>query len=223
MLGLAKKELTTLILTLFLGFHILNAQDIIAKDKNSPYVKFASVLFLIEKTFYFDKRNDKQLFLALQKNWLSNSKKTCSLLYRDIGAHSSFLLYYNSCINELLESRSAFLWKNFLCKNAQMSSEECPYKNINSFTPKNLTQYNNIAYYLQQAGANEEAAYLLKKILKKFPKRTVAYINLGDAYWALGKKSKARKAYTTYIEQMCAKGLQKKIPKKVLKRVRNKR
>ncbi len=90
-------------------------------------------------------------------------------------------------------------------------------------TPKTLTKYNNIAYYLQQAGANEEAIYLLEKIIKKFPNRIVAYINLGDAYRALGEKDKARKAYSTYIEQMCAKGLQKKIPKKVLKMVRNKR
>ncbi len=90
-------------------------------------------------------------------------------------------------------------------------------------TPKTLTQYNNIAYYLQQAGANEEAVYLLEKIIKKFPKRTVAYLNLGDAYWELGEKEKACKAYTTYIEQMCAKGLQKKIPKKVLERVESKK
>ncbi len=94
---------------------------------------------------------------------------------------------------------------------------------VDKLTPKTLTQYNNIAYYLQKAGANEEAVYLLEKIIKKFPKRTVAYINLGDAYRALGEKDKARKAYTTYIEQMCAKGLQKKIPKKVLERVESKK
>ena len=93
----------------------------------------------------------------------------------------------------------------------------------NPFTPKNLTTYNNIAYYLQKAGANEEAVYLLEKIIKKFPNRTVAYYNLGDSYWELGEKKKAINAYTTYIEQMCHKGLQKKIPKVVLERVTNKR
>jgi len=87
---------------------------------------------------------------------------------------------------------------------------------------ENLTQYNDIAYYLQKAGANEEAVYLLEKIIKKFPNRTVAYINLGDAYWKMGEKEKAKKAYTTYIEQMCNKGLQKKIPHEVLKRVERK-
>ena len=87
------------------------------------------------------------------------------------------------------------------------------------FSSKTLTSYNNIAYYLQKAGANKEAAYLLEKIIQKFPNRTVAYYNLGDAYWALAEKQKAIKAYTTYVEQMCHKGLQKKIPNVVLERV----
>ena len=87
-------------------------------------------------------------------------------------------------------------------------------------TFKTLTSYNNIAYYLQKAGANNEAVLLLKKIVAKFPNRTVAYYNLGDAYWALEDKEKACKAYIIYIEQMCDKGLQKKIPKKVLERVK---
>jgi len=104
-----------------------------------------------------------------------------------------------------------FLNKNFIKK----SKNEIHL----AIKKKTLTQYNNIAYYLQKAGANEEAVYLLEKIVAKFPNRTVAYINLGDAYWALGEKDKARKAYTTYIEQMCDKGLQKKIPKEVLDRV----
>jgi hypothetical protein len=94
---------------------------------------------------------------------------------------------------------------------------------LTKLTFETLTPYNNIAYYLQKAGANEEAAYLLEKIITKFPNRTVAYYNLGDAYWALGEKKKAIKAYTTYIEQMCHKGLQKKIPKEVLERVKDKR
>jgi tetratricopeptide (TPR) repeat protein len=91
--------------------------------------------------------------------------------------------------------------------------------NQKHITLKTLTTYNDIAYYLQKAGANKEAIFLLEKIIKKFPNRTVAYYNLGDAYWELGEKDKAIKAYTTYIEQMCDKGLQKKIPKEVLKRV----
>jgi tetratricopeptide (TPR) repeat protein len=93
---------------------------------------------------------------------------------------------------------------------------------VHSLSQKNLTAYNNIAYYFQKANANEESVYLLEKILEKFSKRTVAYYNLGDAYWALGQKKKAVKIYTTYIEQMCNGGKQKLIPIKVKDRISRK-
>jgi len=85
-----------------------------------------------------------------------------------------------------------------------------------------LTYYNNIAYYLQKAGANEEAIYLLKKILEKYPNRTVAYYNLADAYWALGEKKKAIASYTTYMAQMSNAGKEKRIPQVVRDRVSSK-
>jgi len=83
---------------------------------------------------------------------------------------------------------------------------------------KTLTPYNNIAYYLQKANANEEAVYLLEEIIEKFPKRTVSYYNLGDAYWALGRKKEAKKVYETYVKQMIAQGKEKRIPKVVKER-----
>jgi len=88
---------------------------------------------------------------------------------------------------------------------------------------KDVVKLNNIAYYIQKAGANEEAIYLLKEILKKYPNRTVAYYNLGDAYWALGDKKKAKEAYLTYTEQMCNAGKQKRIPKVVKDRISSKK
>lgn len=80
---------------------------------------------------------------------------------------------------------------------------------------KNLVKLNNIAYYLQKVNANKEAIFLLEKILKKYPNRTVAHYNLADAYWALGEKKKAIASYTTYIEQMKEKGKEKRIPQVV--------
>jgi tetratricopeptide (TPR) repeat protein len=84
-----------------------------------------------------------------------------------------------------------------------------------------LVNYNNIAYYLGKSGANKESAYILEKILEKFPNRTVAYYNLGDAYWGLGDKAKAKQAYKTYIKQMKESGKKKKIPNKVLELIKN--
>jgi len=94
--------------------------------------------------------------------------------------------------------------------------------NLYPIEKTNLTTYNNIAYYLQKAGSNKEAVYLLEKIITKYPNRTVAYYNLGDAYWALGDKQKAKEAYTTYTEQMCDAGKQKRIPKVVIDRITGK-
>jgi tetratricopeptide (TPR) repeat protein len=88
-----------------------------------------------------------------------------------------------------------------------------------TISTKNITDYNNIAYYLEQASAYKEAIYLLEKIIEKFPHRTVAYINLGDAYWGDNNKEKAKKAYQTYIQQMKEQGKERRIPKKILERV----
>ncbi|WP_299256748.1 tetratricopeptide repeat protein [uncultured Aquimarina sp.] len=82
-----------------------------------------------------------------------------------------------------------------------------------------LIKYNDIAYYLEQSKAYKEAVFLLEKIVKEAPKRTVAYINLGDAYWGLEEKEKAKEAYKTYIDQMKTNGKETKIPKRILERV----
>ncbi|HHD81173.1 MAG TPA: tetratricopeptide repeat protein [Campylobacterales bacterium] len=139
--------------------------------------------------------------------------------YRDIYKYYNFdkspysvLFRYLFFLNSYVSDKKSKLDFNY-SKVLQLKSL-CLDKN-------NVVFYNDMSYYLQKAGANKEAIYLLKKIIEKFPNRTVAYYNLGDAYWELGDRTKAVKAYTTYIEQMCHKGLQKKIPKEVLMRVEN--
>ena len=93
----------------------------------------------------------------------------------------------------------------------------------NGVHDKTVIKINDLAYYYSQYNVKSDILIeIYRSIIQKYPKRTVAYYNLGDAYWALGEKEKARKAYTTYIEQMCDKGLQKKIPKVVMKRIESK-
>lgn len=82
----------------------------------------------------------------------------------------------------------------------------------------NLSEINNIAYYLEQAEAYPEAILLLEKIIAQYPSRTVAYINLGDAYWGLNQHDKAKKSYNAYIIQMKEKNKESKIPQRVFKR-----
>ena len=83
----------------------------------------------------------------------------------------------------------------------------------------NLTFYNDKAYYLEQSGLYTEAIYLLELIIKQFPNRTVAYINLGDSYWGVGSFEKAKKTYQLYIKQMQEKGKEAIIPQRVLERI----
>ena len=85
---------------------------------------------------------------------------------------------------------------------------------------KRVVKLNNIAYYLQKNGQNREAVIMLELIVRKFPTRTVAYYNLGDAYWALGQKKEAKKMYEVYLKQMKARGKEKRVPKVVLERLK---
>ena len=93
------------------------------------------------------------------------------------------------------------------------------YKNY-SQGAKTLTQLNDIAYYLQKNGHNKEAVLLLESLLDTYPKRTVAYYNLGDAYWDLGQKNKAKKMYEIYVKQMESRGKGKRVPEVVKGKLR---
>ncbi|SJN59074.1 hypothetical protein VR7878_03208 [Vibrio ruber DSM 16370] len=86
-------------------------------------------------------------------------------------------------------------------------------------TNKNVTQYNDLAYFLEKRGAYKESIFVLRHIVKDFPSRTVAYINLGDALWGKKDRDKAKDAYQTYIKLMKERGNESKIPKQVFKRV----
>lgn len=93
---------------------------------------------------------------------------------------------------------------------------------LNQFTltKKNVLIYNDIAYYLEQRKFYSESIFLLEKILNKFPERTVAYVNIADAYWGLNEKTKAQTAYRKYIELMEQSNKKHKIPPYVFERIR---
>lgn len=91
------------------------------------------------------------------------------------------------------------------------------------YLDKELVKSNDMAYFFEQAKYYKEAIYMLEKILEKYPNRTVAYYNLGDAYWELEEKEKAIEAYQTYINQMNEQGKSKRIPQAVKDRVKGKK
>lgn len=84
---------------------------------------------------------------------------------------------------------------------------------------ENVVDYNNIGYYLEQAGMFDEAVFVLREVVSYNPDRVVAYINLGDAYWGLEDYEQAKQAYGTYIVQMKFNGRESRIPSRVFDRV----
>lgn len=106
--------------------------------------------------------------------------------------------------------------KNYKLKNILTKSEIKILFIEQHLTVKNLPIYNDIAYYLQKAGANDEAIYILETILEKYPNRTVAYLNLADAYLERKEPEKAKINYSHYIQLMREDNKENKIPKRVL-------
>ncbi len=67
----------------------------------------------------------------------------------------------------------------------------------------NIDQYNNLAYYLAKTkNGNQFAIIILKEIIKKYPHRTVAYLNLADSLWIAGEKEEASLNYKEYLSLM---------------------
>ena len=89
------------------------------------HTKLDFLINYISDNFEFKTYEDSKKFLANQKKWIDVSKQDCNLIYSDIGSHSSFIVYYQSCINELYDIRYKFLLDNYLCKISKISSEIC--------------------------------------------------------------------------------------------------
>ena len=145
----------------------------------------------------FGQCQEKYIHFSLNKNTLNNKKDEISN-----NTNPSLTLkelFENAKTNQKLTTENI---------NEVLKSEE--------LNTKNLQKYNDIAYYLQQSNANEEAIFLLEKILEKFPNRTVAYLNLAYAYNGVGSKEKAKINFEKYISLMKQDGKESKIPQRVL-------
>lgn len=172
---------------------------------------------ILNEKYYYNKKYDfwftKEQLILIEKLILKDSNSL--FLMQGIGNETIPIDSFSTFEDKL----SKLTYKGMTDINSKYLDY---YLEHYQLTQKNLTTYNNIAYYLQKANANKEAIYLLEKILAKFPNRTVAHYNLADAYWAIGEKKKAKEHYKIYIEQMKKKGKEKSIPKIVKKRVLSK-
>ncbi|WP_141243633.1 tetratricopeptide repeat protein [Pseudomonas indica] len=78
---------------------------------------------------------------------------------------------------------------------------------------------NNYAFFLQKTGQPEAAITTLKELVKVKPDRTVAWLNLADAYWDAEQYSNARNCYERYKKMMKASNREASIPKLVNERI----
>ncbi|WP_322009531.1 tetratricopeptide repeat protein [Paraburkholderia sp. J12] len=79
-------------------------------------------------------------------------------------------------------------------------------------TIENVSDINDLVFYLSEAGRAFDALPVLLKITEEYPTRVVAKLNLADAYWENGYKREAKKAYAQYIVEMRNRGLDSKVP-----------
>jgi hypothetical protein len=76
--------------------------------------------------------------------------------------------------------------------------------------------FNDLGYFLEQAGQYKDAVDVLTAVIAAFPDRTVAYLNLADAYAGRKDTALAKSNYRKYIDLMSKAGRQAKIPKRVI-------
>jgi tetratricopeptide (TPR) repeat protein len=79
----------------------------------------------------------------------------------------------------------------------------------------NVTIFNDLGYFLTEAAQYKDAVDVLVEVIAKFPDRTVAYLNIADAYSGLNNIIAAKENYQKYIVMMTNDGKQAKIPKRV--------
>lgn len=104
--------------------------------------------------------------------------------------------------------------------------------NMVPLSVKTVAKYNDIAFYMQEFANTlnydplikyntlNTSIYILEKVLEKFPDRMVAYLNLADAYWEFkDERSTAKKYYKMYLQFYKDKN-SKKIPSRVLERIK---
>ncbi len=78
---------------------------------------------------------------------------------------------------------------------------------------------NDLGFFLEQGGFFQEAVEILSRVIKRFPYRMVAFLNIADAEWQSGNFKKAADSYYRYRVLMQLAGKLKRVPNRVSKRI----
>ncbi|MFZ5816370.1 MAG: tetratricopeptide repeat protein [Bacillota bacterium] len=76
---------------------------------------------------------------------------------------------------------------------------------------------NDLAFFLAENGRPAEALPILQQVVALAPDRAVAYLNLADVAWELGRKEEAKVHYQRYLDLLGADGA--KAPERVRQRI----
>jgi hypothetical protein len=85
---------------------------------------------------------------------------------------------------------------------------------------KYVPALNDYGFFLQQAGKNGKAVQILSLVISEDPERTVAYLNLADAQWSLGKRLDSIKNYSRYNRMTVDSEKADKVPARVMERLK---
>ncbi len=161
-------------------------------------------LYLISK----EKINLKEKKISISKNYTIPLKVT-DLDYEAIDEKNVIENYKSSILSESrLRNNVSFNNKNAfeLIFNYEPNDFFIDYPlnlfKIGTINIQDIKNSNDIAYYLLEAKIYDESIFILKNIIKKDPKRVVAYLNLADSYWETGNVCLAKKNYTIYVSMM---------------------
>ena len=127
------------------------------------------------------------------------------------------------CYTVYMVDNSLIEFREYIKNNKNFDVNESRidwYINRYNIDQKNVSIYNDIAFYLGEGHNYNSSLYILKKIIKIHPNRIVAYLNIADVYWEIGNKDHAKVYYQEYISRMGRIGKKSIIPKRVFQRVR---
>lgn len=113
----------------------------------------------------------------------------------------------------------------FATQNFQDSTEDLfiSYPDVKNGDIKisNVESANNQAFNLEKMGANQQSKILLEQIIRQFPDRIVAYLNLADVLWKIHDQDQAKINYTKYLSLMKSQNKNlSKVPQRVYDRIK---
>jgi tetratricopeptide (TPR) repeat protein len=119
-------------------------------------------------------------------------------------------------LNALYETHAKSLSSYKSSRKSEAAEIAIDFLKTTRIDEKNLNQasiekYNDLGFFLEEDGKYGEAIPVLEKVIRLFPKRTVAYLNLADAYFGVDNTLEAKKYYEKYIDLMKKDGKAAKI------------